>query len=182
MSRSPSFALAALLVLTSACSTSLPKGIEPVTGFEAERYLGTWFEIARLDHRFERGLQEVSATYSRRDDGTLRVVNRGWDVAAEEWNIAEGRAKFAEDEDTGWLEVSFFGPFYGTYAVFELDEDYSRAYVSGDDRSYLWFLSRTPEVEPEALEAFRERATELGFDLAELIVVDQDVAKLPPPE
>ena len=182
MRRIVSSILPPLILLSSACSTGLPKGIEPVSDFDADRYLGTWHEIARLDHRFERGLQEVSATYARRDDGTLSVVNRGWNVEEELWNVTEGRAKFAEGEDTAWLEVSFFGPFYGTYAVFELDEDYTRAYVTGDDRSYLWFLSREPEVSPDALDAFRERATELGFDLSELIVVDQDAAKLPPPE
>ena len=182
MHRSPLLALVLAAWLSAGCSTGLPKGIEPVTGFEPERYLGTWFEIARLDHRFERGLQEVSATYARRDDGTLSVVNRGWDVEEEVWNVAEGRARFAEGPDTGRLEVSFFGPFYGTYAVFELDEAYTRAYVTGDDRSYLWFLSRTPEVEPAALDAFRARAEALGFDLSELVVVDQDAAKLPPPE
>ena len=177
----PATALAALL-FTAACGTGLPKGIEPVGGFEPDRYLGTWYEIARLDHPFERGLQEVSATYERKADGTLRVINRGWDTDENEWNVAEGEAKFAEGTDTAWLEVSFFGPFYGTYAVFELDEGYTRAYVTGDDRSYLWFLSRTPEVEPAALEAFRERATALGFDLDELIVVDQGAARVPPPE
>ena len=173
---------AALLALAGGCATSLPEGIEPVAGFEPDRYLGTWYEIARLDHSFERGLEEVSATYSRNDDGTLRVVNRGWDEQAKEWNVAEGTAKFKRGPDTGWLEVSFFGPFYGTYAVFELDEDYSEAWVTGDDRSYLWFLSRTPQVTPEALETFRERTRALGFDVDSLIVVDQDAARVPPPE
>ena len=171
----------ALLPLVAGCLTGLPKGIEPVGDFDADRYLGTWYEIARLDHRFERGLQAVSATYERRDDGTLRVVNRGWNVEDEEWRVAEGRARFAESPDTGWLEVSFFGPFYGTYAVFELDEDYRRAYVTGNDRDYLWFLSRTPKVSDVELEAFRKRARAEGFDLGELIVVDQGAAPGPPP-
>lgn len=184
MRHAPLAGLLALIALfiASGCATGLPKGIEPVTNFEAERYLGTWFEIARLDHRFERGLEEVSATYSKDEDGTLRVVNRGWNVADAQWQIADGRAKFAKGSDVGWLEVSFFGPFYGTYAVFELGDGYDYAYVTGDDRSYLWFLSRTPTVEPVALDAFRERATALDFDLAELIVVDQNAAPLPPPE
>ena len=175
-------AATALLLLATGCASGLPKGIDPVDGFDAERYLGTWYEIARLDHRFERGLQAVSATYSRRGDGSLRVINRGWNVEEEEWQVAEGRARFAEGPDTGWLEVSFFGPFYGTYAVFELDEAYERAYVTGNDRDYLWFLSRTLEVSVEALNAFRTRAEAEGFDLSELIVVDQGAAPVPPPE
>lgn len=161
------------LALALAACTGLPKGIEPVEGFDVERYLGTWYEIARLDHRFERGLERVTASYSRREDGTLRVVNRGWDAEEGEWKEAEGRARFAGSLDVAHLEVSFFGPFYGTYAVFELDEDYERAYVTGDDRGYLWFLSRTPDVSEEEMGAFRERAAAEGFDLGELIVVPQ---------
>ena len=170
-----------LLALATGCTSGLPKGIEPVGDFDADRYLGTWYEIARLDHRFERGLQAVSATYARGEDDTLEVVNRGWNVEDAEWQVADGRARFAESADTGWLEVSFFGPFYGTYAVFELDEDYRYAYVTGNDRDYLWFLSRTPEVSESELDAFRERARQEGFDLGELIVVDQNAAPVPPP-
>lgn len=118
-------ALLALLgtsLLLSACSTGLPKGITPVQDFEVDRYLGTWYEIARLDHRFERGLSNVSAEYSLKDNGKIRVINKGLDEDGE-WNEAEGRARFARDEDEGYLKVSFFGPFFGTYAVFNLDED-----------------------------------------------------------
>ena len=169
----------ALLLLT-AC-TGLPKGIEPVQPFDLERYLGTWYEIARLDHRFERGLQQVSATYSLREDGTVRVVNRGWDVEKREWSSAEGRAMFVGSDNTAHLKVSFFGPFYGSYAVFDLDADYRHASVTGNDRSYLWFLSRTPEVSAAALEAFRATATAAGFDLADLVIVDQraGMARMP---
>jgi len=160
----------------------LPKGIAPVADFDADRYLGTWYEIARLDHFFERGMQEVSATYAKRDDGTLHVINRGWLVNKQKWNIARARATFAGAPDEGWLEVSFFGPFYGDYVVFELADDYSEAWVSGSDTGYLWYLSRTPIVPAERLKAFRERVGALGYDSDELIVVDQDVAALPPPE
>ena len=178
--------VATACLAAAGCASGPPAGIEPVGNFDAERYLGTWYEIARLDHRFERGLEAVSASYARNDDGTIAVVNRGWNVEEGKWQVAEGEARFADGPDTGWLEVSFFGPFYGTYAVFELLEneggEYERAYVAGDDRDYLWFLSRTPEVEPAALDAFRERAAALGFDVGELIVVDQGAAALPPPE
>lgn len=167
------WALVAVLGFLAGC-TSVPDGIDPVNGFEADRYLGTWYEIARLDHSFERGLSNVSAEYRRNDDGSLAVINRGYNAESGEWEQADGRAVFVEDESTGHLKVSFFGPFYASYVVFELDdEDYSYAYVTGYDRDYLWFLSRTPEVSDEALQAFRARARAEGFDLDELIVVDQ---------
>ena len=155
--------------------TGLPEGIEPVSGFESDRYLGTWYEIARLDHSFERGLTNVRAEYSRNDDGSIKVINRGYNAEEEKWEEADGRAVFVEDENTGHLKVSFFGPFYASYVVFELDKkEYSYAYVTGYDRDYLWFLSRTPEVSEGAIEAFRERVIEEGFDLEELIIVEHD--------
>lgn len=161
------------LSLLGGC-TSVPDGIEPVTGFDKDRYLGTWYEIARLDHSFERGLSQVSAEYILNDDGSIKVINRGYDQADAEWSEADGRAVFVGDDDVGHLKVSFFGPFYASYVVFELDQDqYSYAYVTGYNRDYLWFLSRTPQVSDEALAAFRERAEAEGFDLEELIVVDQ---------
>jgi apolipoprotein D and lipocalin family protein len=170
-------ALASLLLI-SACAGGLPRGIEPVQGFKSEQYLGTWYEIARLDHRFERGLSNVSATYSVRDDGQLRVVNQGLNAEGD-WSQAEGRARFARNRDEGYLNVSFFGPFYGTYAVFELDEDYTRAYVAGNDRSYLWFLSRTRTVTDAQRKAFITRAAALGFPVDKLIFVDQSVVDRP---
>jgi len=166
--------LVAALIGMAGC-TGLPEGIEPVSGFESGRYFGTWYEIARLDHSFERGLTNVRAEYSRNDDGSIKVINRGYNAEEEKWEEADGRAVFVEDENTGHLKVSFFGPFYASYVVFELDKkEYSYAYVTGYDRDYLWFLSRTPEVSEEAIEAFRERVIEEGFDLEELIIVEHD--------
>ncbi|PTB94350.1 lipocalin [Marinobacter sp. B9-2] len=171
------WSLIAGLVALAGC-TGLPEDIEPVTGFDGDRYLGTWYEIARLDHSFERGLTNVRAEYSRNDDGSIKVINRGYNAEEEQWEEADGRAVFVEDENTGHLKVSFFGPFYASYVVFELDKDeYSYAYVTGYDRDYLWFLSRTPEVSEDAIEAFRDRARAEGFDLEELIIVDQSRAE-----
>lgn len=169
--------LIVMLTALAGC-TGVPEGIEPVTGFNAERYLGTWYEIARLDHSFERGLSNVRARYSRNDDGSIKVINRGYNAEEGQWEVADGRAVFVEDKNTGHLKVSFFGPFYASYVVFELDkENYSYAFVTGYNRDYLWFLSRTPEVGEEAIEAFRARARAEGFDLDELIIVDQSRAK-----
>jgi apolipoprotein D and lipocalin family protein len=152
-----------------------PDGVRPVQGFELDRYLGTWYEIARLDHSFERGLSNVTANYSLREDGGVRVINRGFDTAKGEWDEAEGRAYFVEEDDKGFLKVSFFGPFYGSYIVFELDqENYQYAFISGPNTSYLWLLAREPQIDAALLERFRSRATELGFDLSKLIVVEHD--------
>ncbi len=160
-------------VLLVGC-VKLPERVEPVTGFEPERYLGTWYEIARLDHSFEEGLSQVTAEYSMRDDGGIRVLNRGYSAEEGEWQEAEGKAYFVEDENTGYLKVSFFGPFYGAYGIFELDkEDYSYSWVSGPDTGYLWLLARTPQVSDEIKQRFVQRTSELGFNTDELIWVEQ---------
>jgi apolipoprotein D and lipocalin family protein len=161
------------LVALAAC-TGLPSGVEPVQDFELNKYLGKWYEIARLDHRFERGLEQVSAEYTLRDDGGVRVVNKGYKTGAGEWTEIEGKAYFVGSEDKGHLKVSFFGPLYSSYIVFELDEeDYQYAFVSGNNTSYLWLLSRTPEVSDELLARFKTRAKDLGFDTEVLIYVPQ---------
>lgn len=161
------------LMLLAGC-TGVPEGVDPVEEFELERYLGTWYEIARLDHRFERGLSRVSAEYSRREDGGIDVINRGYDGEADRWEQADGRAYFVDDPSVGHLKVSFFGPFYGAYVIFELDrQDYRYAFVSGPDKKYLWLLARTPQVEPALYDQFIRRAQQLGFDTSGLIRVDQ---------
>lgn len=164
------------LLLLAGC-TGVPKGIEPVTGFNQERYLGTWYEIARLDHSFEEGLSQVSAEYTPNDDGSIKVLNRGYNQAKGEWEEAEGRAQFVDGPDKAHLKVSFFGPFYSSYVVFDLDEDYSRAYITGYNRDYLWFLSRTPQVSKEELAGFKARAAAEGFELDKLIVVEHSGAE-----
>jgi len=153
----------------------LPENVKPVEHFNADKYLGKWYEIARLDHSFERGLSKVSASYSLRDDGGIRVINRGYDAQKQKWKEAEGKAYFVKDADQGYLKVSFFGPFYGSYIVFELDHDnYEYSLVSGPDKSYLWILSRTPQMNQETQKRLVEKAAALGFDTAKLIFVEHD--------
>jgi len=153
----------------------MPESVTPVTGFELERYLGRWYEIARLDHSFERGLERVTAEYSLRPDGGVRVVNRGYSSEDREWREADGKAYFVESADQGYLKVSFFGPFYGSYVIFELDQtDYEYAFISGPDLSYLWLLARKPEVEPALMERFLRMAEARGFDLGQLVRVKHD--------
>jgi apolipoprotein D and lipocalin family protein len=161
------------LLLLGGC-LGVPEGVEPVQSFELDRYLGRWYEIARLDHSFERGLSEVTAEYSRREDGAVRVLNRGYRAEDAEWSAIEGVARFVGEDSVAHLKVSFFGPFYGSYIVFELGaERYDYAFVSGFNQDYLWLLARTPQV-PEALrQSFIEQANSLGFDTRELIWVEQ---------
>ena len=163
----------ATALLLNGC-TGMPESVTPISEFELSRYLGTWYEIARLDHSFEEGLSEVTAQYSMREDGGVRVLNRGYSQTEGQWEDAEGKAYFVNTPDEGYLKVSFFGPFYGSYVIFDLDrENYQYAFVSGPDLSYLWLLSRTPQVAPELLERFTSMAAERGFATDELIFVTQ---------
>ena len=159
-----------LLILTalSAC-TGMPDGVEPVTGFDKSRYLGTWHEIARLDHSFERDLVDVKAEYSLRDDGAVRVINSGTDSTTGERKVAEGHAKFVGDDGTAHLKVSFFGPFYGSYIVFELDPEYRYAFVAGYNTNYLWLLARETNISEDIRKRFTDRAGDLGFAVDDLV-------------
>ena len=155
--------------------TGVPKGLRPVSEFEGTRYMGTWYEIARLDHSFERNLSNVSARYTPQENGEIAVLNRGYDEKAGEWKQIEGKALFIGDDTVGSLKVSFFGPFYGGYHVIELDRvDYSYAMVSGPSRSYLWILSRTTDLDEAVYMKLVNRAAALGFDTTELIRVKHD--------
>ncbi len=175
---------AALLTLMLSGCLGMPENVRPVDEFQVQRYLGTWYEIARLDHSFERGLEQITATYSLRDDGGIKVLNRGYDPEEGEWRQAQGKAYFVEDKALGYLKVSFFGPFYGSYVVFELDkQNYDYAFISGPDLSYLWLLSRTPQPDQAVIDRFVRRASELGFAVDQLIYVDHKLpqpANLPP--
>ena len=153
----------------------MPPLVGPSTELYLQRYAGKWYEIARLDHPFERGLQQVTAEYSLRDDGGITVKNRGYSAAGGKGKEAVGKAYFVRSSEEGYLKVSFFGPFYGSYVIFALDpEEYRYAFVSGPTPSYLWFLSRTPTVSQKWRESFVEKARELGFDTNRLIFVRQD--------
>jgi len=151
-----------------------PNSVNPVTEFNLNNYLGKWYEIARLDHSFERGLDKVTAEYSMREDGGVKVVNRGFSASDGEWKEAVGKAFFVEEQNKGYLKVSFFGPFYGSYVVFALDSaHYQYAFVSGPNTSYLWLLSRTPEIEDDLKAMFVEKVEKLGFNPKNLIWVKQ---------
>ncbi len=155
--------------------TGLPQGVTPVQGFDKSKYLGKWYEVARLDHSFERGLSNVSAEYELLESGGIKVTNRGYSSDEGEWKEAVGKAYFVKEDDVGHLKVSFFGPFYGSYAIFDLDhENYQYAFVSGYNTSYLWLLSRTPNVSEDVKEKFIQEAGHLGFNTKDLILVSHD--------
>ncbi len=161
-------------LLLSGC-TGVPEGLEPVTGFEPNRYLGKWYEIARLDHSFERDLSNVTAHYSRKESGEIDVINRGFNGKTGEWKEIKGRARFIKSESVGSLKVSFFGPFYGGYHIIELDkENYAYAMVAGPSRSYLWILARDKTLNPRTLSDLVSKAKQWGFETKNLIYVQQN--------
>lgn len=161
------------LFLLSAC-TSPPDGISPVKNFDLQKYKGKWYEIARLDHSFEEGMEQVTATYSLNDDGSVKVVNKGFITKEKKWDEAIGKAKFVDGSDIGHFKVSFFGPFYGAYVIYELDQpNYQYAFITSYNRDYLWFLSRTPTVSDELKQHFIASAKKRGFDVDKIIWVDQ---------
>ena len=161
-----------VVFILSGC-VGIPEGIKPVENFQLERYLGTWHEIARLDHSFERGLSKVTADYSLREDGGINVVNRGFSADNNAWQEAQGKAYFVSEANKGHLKVSFFGPFYGSYIVFELDTiGYQYAFISGPNKDYLWLLARTPTVKPEVIDKFISMSKSIGFDTSGLIFVN----------
>jgi len=162
-----------LTVFIAGCAR-IPDNVEAVKGFNVERYLGTWYEIARLDHSFERGLKNVSATYTLRKDGGIKVLNKGYDKKRGKWKQAEGKACFVAGPDAGRLKVSFFGPFYGGYNIIDLDKkDYSYSLVCGPNLSYLWILARDKKLKGETLSKLINEAKNLGFETDKLIFVEQ---------
>lgn len=163
--------IALSIVMLIGC-TGIPENVTPVDNFKLDKYLGKWYEIARLDHSFERGLTQVTAEYSLRSDGGVRVLNRGYSAKEDKWKQAEGKAYFVKAPDLGYLKVSFFGPFYGSYVIFELDEaNYQYSVISGPDKSYLWILARNPTMTDELKAKLMDKAKNLGFDTSKLLFV-----------
>lgn len=161
--------MAAGMGLVGCRTVSMPAGLKPVKDFSIDRYAGTWYEIARLDHRFERDMVKVMATYTLRDDGRIGVLNRGFDAKRNVWKSADGVAEFAGDPRVGQLQVNFWGPFWGAYNIVALDADYQWAVVCGPDHSYFWILSRQPKMDKALLEKLVAKAREWGFNTGALI-------------
>jgi apolipoprotein D and lipocalin family protein len=175
-----------LSALVCGC-TGLPEGVEPVRPFDLQRYKGEWFEIMRLDHSFERGLTNVTATYTLRNDGSVGVLNKGFDRKSCRWKEADGRAVFQGAPDTASLSVTFFWPFAGGYHVAALDQqDYSWALISGPSKTYLWILARQPDLSADIRNHLVDKARSMGFPVDDLILVDHGkpicASDQPPPK
>jgi apolipoprotein D and lipocalin family protein len=163
----------AIVVLVTSCSQA-PKGALAIQSFDKSKYLGKWYEIARLDFKHERNLNNTTAHYSLNDDGSIRVVNKGYNTVKNKWEEAIGKAKFRGSEHEGKLKVSFFGPFYSGYNVIAIDRDYQYALVAGKSLDYLWILSRTTSI-PDAIKAdFLAKAIAVGYDTDKLLWVVHD--------
>lgn len=160
---------AGLILYKSVNSVSIPRGAKAVSPFDVERYLGKWYEIARLDYKFEKNMNNVTATYSFNDNGTIRVDNKGYNYQSQQWKESVGKARFVGSSDVGRLKVSFFGPFYAGYNVIALDDEYRYALVAGDNLNYMWILSRETTIPDHIKENYLEIARNIGFETDELI-------------
>jgi apolipoprotein D and lipocalin family protein len=160
------------IVAFSSC-VSIPKGATAITPFDKGKYLGTWYEIARMDFKFERNLNQTTANYSLNPDGSIKVVNRGYNYKTSKWSEAVGKAKFAGDPNVARLKVSFFGPFYSGYNVIALDTDYKYALIAGNNTGYMWILSRTKTVSEDVKQNYLKLVKGLGFNIDALIWVEQ---------
>lgn len=164
--------LATLWLALAGCSTSPPTNVKVVTPFDLSRYLGKWYEIARLDHSFERDMNRVTAQYSLNVDGSVNVLNRGFNTKEQAWDEAIGRAELTQGPDKGALKVSFFGPFYAGYFIVALDPNYRWAMIVGPDLSYFWILARKPVLEPAVKSKLLAQARQLGVDTDAIIWVE----------
>ncbi len=166
----------AVMIGFSSCST-IPKGVVAVKSFDKERYLGKWYEIARIDFKYERDLNNTTAEYSINPNGTIKVDNKGYNTKKGEWEQAIGKAKFVGDDKVAMLKVSFFGPFYSGYNVIALDPDYRYALVGGDNFDYLWILSRENTIPEEIKSNYLKIAGDFGYHTTDLIWVKHDKQK-----
>ncbi|HUH73822.1 MAG TPA: lipocalin family protein [Chitinophagales bacterium] len=165
-----------ILILVSSCKT-IPQGAQAVSPFEKEKYLGKWYEIARLDFKFEKNMNNTTAEYSINDNGSIKVENKGYDTVKEKWKQAIGKAKFIGDENVAKLKVSFFGPFYSGYNVIAIDPEYQFALVAGKNTDYLWILSRETSIPDDIKAKYLKIAEDIGYQTSDLIWVEHQQLK-----
>jgi apolipoprotein D and lipocalin family protein len=162
--------LTATLFVLNSCS-SIPKGAKAIKDFDLEKYLGKWYEIARLDFVFEKNLNNTTAEYSLNDDGSIKVINRGYNYIKNKNVESTGKVKFTGDSNEGKLKVSFFGPFYSGYNILAIDSDYKYALVVGKNLKYMWLLSREKTMPQNIKEEYLKIASDLGYNTSALIWV-----------
>lgn len=168
--------LTVIVLTTFSCTKTNSQMIDTKTVSELDlnRYLGTWYEIARFPHSFEKDLVGVTATYSMRDDGKIKVVNQGYEKTLDgKLSVAIGKAKIPNKAESAKLKVSFFWIFYGDYFVLELDKDYQYVMIGSSSPKYFWILSRTPQMAPKTYEMLLDKARKRGYNLEKLLVVPQ---------
>lgn len=162
------------LIILNSCSVGIPKGVDAVQNFKADQYLGQWYEIARFDYKFEKNMDNVTATYSKNPDGTIKVDNRGYNHVKKEWKESIGEARFVNGESEARLKVSFFKPIWAGYNVVDIDDNYRYALIMGNNLKYLWILSRTKEIPDSIKQRFLAKAKSAGYNTDELIWVKHD--------
>src|SRR5574344_602985 len=163
-------------LLLNACAV-MPEGAKPITSFQKEKYLGKWYEIARLDFKYEKDLNNTTAEYSVNDDGTIKVLNKGYNTVKAEWTESIGTAKFVGEDNVAMLKVSFFGPFYAGYNVIAIDKEYKYALVAGRNLKYLWILSREDSIPDQIKNEYLKLAKQIGYNTNNLIWVEHDMQK-----
>ena len=155
----------------------IPEGVKVVTPFDKDRYLGKWYEIARIDFKYEKNLNNTTAEYSLNADGSIKVDNRGYNTKKEKWQQAIGKAKFVGSDSIGMLKVSFFGPFYSGYNIIALDADYRYALIGGESFKYLWILSREPNIPDEIKHKYLKIAEDFGYNTSDLLWIEHNKQK-----
>lgn len=165
---------AGIAFLLYSCGATIPEKAKAVTNFNKTKYLGKWYEIARLDFKYEKGLNNVTAEYSIKNESTIKVDNKGYDFKKDKWKQSIGKAKFVKDENIGMLKVSFFGPFYSGYNVIEIDPEYKYALIAGESLKYLWILSRETTIPDNIKKDYLKKAAEIGYNTSNLVWVKHD--------
>ena len=163
------------LFIFNSCSVGIPDGATAVKNFDSKKYLGKWYEIARFDFRFEKDMNNVIAEYAMKENGHIKVDNKGYNYVKKEWKESVGEAKFVNKKTEAQLKVSFFKPIWAGYNVIDIDEDYQYALVVGSSLKYMWILSRTPEIPETTKLRFLAKAQKLGYNTDDLIWVKHNL-------
>lgn len=166
-------AVATLWMVTS-CSVKVPENISVVKDFDVKAYEGKWFEIARFDFKHEKDLKNVTANYTLNGDGSIQVVNKGYNYVKNKWEESKGKAKFNGSDKEGALKVSFFGPFYGGYNVVDMEPAYENVLIFGENTDYIWILSRNKSIPENVKDKFLKQAKDAGYDLNRLVWTEHD--------
>jgi len=166
-------AMGAIMIVRSL--KNMPKKAEPVKDFDLYDFLGNWYEIARLDNRFEHQLDNVMTNYSVKKNGNIRIINSGFNTIEKQWEEVEGVGKFRGSEQVGALKVRFAVPFYEGYNIIAIDEHYNHALIAGRNLNYLWILSREKDLPPAIKEKYMKLSELIGYNVSKLVWTIHDL-------